>query len=221
MNADVRRGTVRELHELDLLTGIGGRAQLWWLQPDDTALVLGSRQHDDLVDLDECARLGLTVVHRRSGGGAVLVVPHHLIWVDIVAPHGAAPDDIRGSMKWAGEMWRQALTAWTGQRELVAHGGAMVTTPWSELVCFAGLGPGEVLLDGRKLVGLSQRRTRHGIRIQGSLYTTQPEIDISTLLRAPLPTAPLPKFAALAVDPVELVDRLATQLGAWHRRREG
>jgi lipoate-protein ligase A len=35
---------------------------------------------------------------------------------------------------------------------------------WSPLVCFAGLGPGEVLVDGRKVVGLSQRRTRAGAR---------------------------------------------------------
>jgi lipoate-protein ligase A len=211
LNTVTRRGTVRELHELDPFAGPVA-PELWWLQPSDAALVLGSRQHDDLVDLGECARLGLAVVRRRSGGGVVLVVPHQFIWVDIVASHGTAPDDIRGSMVWAGEMWRQALTPWAGERALTVHDGSMVTTPWSQLVCFAGLGPGEVLLDGRKLVGLSQRRTRHGIRIQGSLYTAQPEIDISTLLRGPLPAAPLPDVATLAVDPADLVANLAAEL---------
>jgi hypothetical protein len=34
-------------------------------------------------------------------------------------------------------------------------------------VCFAGRGPGEVITaDGRKLLGLSQRRTRNWIRLQ-------------------------------------------------------
>ena len=33
-------------------------------------------------------------------------------------------------------------------------------------ICFAGVGPGEVLLDGRKVVGISQRRTRVGARFQ-------------------------------------------------------
>ena len=33
-------------------------------------------------------------------------------------------------------------------------------------VCFAGLGPGEVTVDGRKVVGISQRRTRAWARFQ-------------------------------------------------------
>jgi len=204
LSAVTRRGTVRELHDLDLLAAAGDQPSIWWLQPDDSALVLGSRQTDDVVDLDACDRLGLSVVRRRSGGGAVLVTPGQLVWVDVVAPPGAAPDDIRGSMIWAGEIWRQALLPWAGDGELTVHDGPMVTTAWSELVCFAGLGPGEVLLDGRKLVGLSQRRTRNGIRIQGSLYTEAPEIDIAGLLRQPLPSGPLPEAATLAVDPAPL-----------------
>lgn len=211
MSAVIRRGTVRELHDLDLPPPAAATADVWWLQPVDAALVLGSRQRDDLVDLDQCARLGLSVVHRRSGGGAVLVVPGRSIWVDIVAPPGVAPDDVRGSMIWAGEMWQRALSPWAAG-ELAVHDGAMVTTAWSELVCFAGLGPGEVLLDGQKLVGLSQRRTRRGIRIQGSLYTAAPAIDISDVLRGPLPAAPVPAMATSAVDPQSLVASLAAEL---------
>jgi hypothetical protein len=33
-------------------------------------------------------------------------------------------------------------------------------------VCFAGLGPGEVTVDGRKAVGIAQRRTRAGSLFQ-------------------------------------------------------
>ena len=77
----------------------------------------------------------------------------------------------------------------------------MVTTPWSDLVCFAGLGPGEVLLDGRKLVGLSQRRTRNGVRIQGTLYTAPPAIDLARLLRPPRPSTPLPEIGEPGARP--------------------
>ena len=49
---------------------------------------------------------------------------------------------------------------------LTVHDGPMAGGRWAELVCFAGLGPGEVLVAGRKLVGISQRRTRHGSRFQ-------------------------------------------------------
>jgi hypothetical protein len=36
----------------------------------------------------------------------------------------------------------------------------------SDLICFAGLGPGEVTWKGRKLVGISQRRVKQGGRFQ-------------------------------------------------------
>jgi lipoate-protein ligase A len=213
-----RGGTVRELHELDPLADVSRATQIWWMQPEDTAVVLGSRQSPDIVDTAECARLGIDVVKRRSGGGAVLVVPDQLVWVDIVAPPGGAPDDVpndvRGSMLWAGEIWRRALATFVAGSDLTVHGGPMVTTPWSHLVCFAGLGPGEVLLDSRKLVGLSQRRTRNGVRIQGTLYTAPPAIDLARLLRPPRPETPLPAVASLAVAPAEVVGRLAAELAS-------
>ena len=207
-----RAGTVRELHELDPLATIRphpliGVAELWWLQPTDTAVVLGSRQSAEIVDAAECARLGVDVVKRRSGGGAVLVVPDQLVWVDIVAPPGGAPGDVRASMIWAGELWRRALAPFVDSGDLTVQ-GSMVTTPWSDLVCFAGLGPGEVLLDGCKLVGLSQRRTRDGVRIQGTMYTAPPAIDLAGLLRPPHPATPQPAVASLAIAPADLVEQL-------------
>ncbi|HEX6656895.1 MAG TPA: hypothetical protein VF065_02360, partial [Ilumatobacter sp.] len=133
----------------------------------------------------------------------------------VAVPGGApgdVPNDVRGSMIWAGELWRRALLPFVGDRQLTVHSGSMVTTAWSDLVCFAGLGPGEVSLDGRKLVGLSQRRTRKGVRIQGTLYTAPPKIDLAGLLRPPRPSTPLPEMATLAIDPAELVGRLAAEL---------
>ena len=47
----------------------------------------------------------------------------------------------------------------------------MLDTSWSSLVCFDGLGAGEVLLDGEKLIGISQRRTRFASRLQCCWYS--------------------------------------------------
>ena len=63
----------------------------------------------------------------------------------------------------------------------------MVETPWSELVCFAGVGPGEVLLGAGKLVGLSQRRTRHGIRVQCLVNGADVSAEYPAVLAQPLP----------------------------------
>ncbi len=89
--------------------------------------------------------------------------------------------------------------------------------PWSDRVCFAGVGPGEVLYDGTKLVGVSQRRTRSGARFQCVLlHRWRPERLIG-LLAPPCPTAL--ELAAVAndttrlgLDPALVVDALLAHL---------
>ena len=56
-------------------------------------------------------------------------------------------------------------------------------TAWSSMICFDGVGAGEVLVDGRKLVGISQRRMRHAARLQCCWYAAyepdEPDSDCS------------------------------------------
>ena len=106
------------------------------------ALVLGSAQLDSTVDQEACAAAGVEVVRRRSGGGAVLVDPSSLVWVDLVV---AATDplwsaDVGRSMWWVGETWAKALEG-AGLGDLSVWKGPMLRSAWSSLVCFAGLGP--------------------------------------------------------------------------------
>ena len=209
MTPEHRRAPVAALHAADPLTEPVAAPAVLWCDPTDSAVVLGSRQVPETVDPDRCRAAGLAVVRRRSGGGAVILEPESVVWIDLVVPHGVAPDDIRGSMVWAGERWRTALAS-SGLDGLTVHDGAMVCTPWSSLVCFAGFGPGE-LLDGagRKLLGLSQRRTRHGIRIQGTVYRRLPSVDVTTLFAVPTPETPLPEIATADVHPTTLAAALA------------
>jgi len=221
-----QRGSVEYLHRLDPFDadpGAAGRSgtdpQVWWCDAADAALVLGSRQSIDLVDQAALTAAGLGIVRRRSGGGAVIVRPDVAVWVDIVMPHGVAPDDIRGSMVWIGERWMAAiaplLVGGSGARELDVHRGGMVATAWSDLVCFAGLGPGEVLLGGRKLVGLSQRRTRLGIRIQGMVYRSPVTADIARFFVGEVPTGEPPEPAwSRELAPQTVAEALAAQLSA-------
>ena len=44
--------------------------------------MLGSTQRDDVVDGEALHLAGLEVVRRRSGGGAVLLVPDEHVWID-------------------------------------------------------------------------------------------------------------------------------------------
>jgi lipoate---protein ligase len=108
--------------------------------------------------------------HRRSSGGApevVYVAPDHLVWIDVVIGRDdpAWDDDIVRSFLWLGDVWAEALGS-LGVADVEVHRGALVRTSLSDLVCFAGLGAGEVSVAGAKVVGLSQRRTSVGARFQ-------------------------------------------------------
>ena len=69
------------------------------------------------------------------------------------------------------------------------------------MVCFDGLGPGEVTSRGAKVVGVSQRRTRLAARFQTSLYLRHDPVRLVALLAAPRPLATdLAPVATVAAD---------------------
>ena len=128
----------------------------------EPAVVLGSTQRLEVVDAGRAAAAGVDVVRRRGGGGAVFVGPGEIAWVDVFVPTGDDlwSADVAIAFHWLGAAWTAALVD-VGV-EAVGHDGMQCTTTWSRLVCFAGLGSGEVSVEGRKVVGLSQRRNRSG-----------------------------------------------------------
>lgn len=130
------------------------------------ALVLGSTQREETADALVLSAGAMSVVQRRSGGGAVVVSDGGQLWIDFWIPRSDPlwhDDVVRGAL-WVGETWAAALAS-LGLSATV-HRGRATVTGWSSLVCFAGMGPGEVSSAGCKVVGLSQRRTRAGARLQ-------------------------------------------------------
>ena len=163
-----RRGTATEFHEMDLPPERG----VWVFEVERPALVLGSTQ--PAIDA-----AGVEIVRRRSGGGAVYLEPDRVLWVDVVVPRGDDrwDDDVGRSTYWIGDAWASAVGA-----DAVVHRGPMVRTDWSDRVCFAGLGPGEVTVAGRKVVGISQRRTRAAARYQCVAYESWNPAPLAALL---------------------------------------
>jgi lipoate-protein ligase A len=136
---------------------------------DRPLVVLGSTQPSSVVDAGRAHRHGVSVVRRRSGGGAVLLLPGAQIWADLWVPRGDPlwSDEARASAVVAGEWWARAFGTSTG---MTVHTGPSVPAPGSDLVCFAGVGPGEVSWRGRKVVGLAQWRSREGALVHGCAY---------------------------------------------------
>jgi lipoate---protein ligase len=156
----------------------------WFVEVDRPTLVLGSTQADGVVDRDRAAAAGVDVVRRRSGGGVVLLRPGETVWVDVFLPAGdpLAESDVGRAFAWVGQAWLRALDSVGVHRAVVHEGRPRAHTPWSERVCFAGLGPGEVTVDGAKVVGISQRRTRAGALFQcGTLVEWTPAALLDVL----------------------------------------
>lgn len=175
-----------EFHHRDL-----GPNEAWFVETIREAVVLGSRQDAGLVDRAKCEAQNVEVTTRRSGGGIVHLVPGHHVWVDVTisTDHPQWTDDVIESAVWLGRLWVQAL-AQLGVDSSV-YGDRLSGDELGQLICFASVGPGEVIdQSGAKLVGISQRRTRSLARFQCTVLTAwdprrvldllMPQIDVSS-----------------------------------------
>lgn len=182
------------------------------------ALVLGSTQPDTDVDGAAADRLGVEVVRRRSGGGAVLLDPGDAVWVDVEIGRDDDrwEDDLGRAALWLGRVWVDALAA-SGIAGAEVHSDPMLRSPLATVVCFAGLAPGEVTIAGAKVVGISQRRTRAGARFQCSVPVRWDAIRHAALLA--------PGLARVGADatsiPVHTIDDADELLDAFLDRLEG
>ena len=180
-------GSVADFHARPLPTD--PHPHIWWFAPPHSALVLGSTQDLSVVNSTECHKRGIEIVKRRSGGGAVLLSSETTVWIDVVLPatHELSVSDIGQAPLWLGKLFQQVLID-LGVADLTLHETAMEKTDWSTLICFAGRGPGEVFTsNGRKVVGISQRRTREWVRFQIVVSLAwRPEILLA-LLNVPKP----------------------------------
>lgn len=204
-------GSAADFHAMNpLLT----RA-LWWCTVQEPAIILGSTQQEGDIDVAVANELGLEVVRRRSGGGAVYVHPTESVWIDITIPKDDSlfVDDVSSSMLWLGDVFVEALQPWI---EAQTFRGTFNAGTDGRSVCFASSSPGEVFVGDEKLVGISQRRGREGARLQCVLYRSwQPELWTPSLtseaVRERISTLPV---STLSVDPADIVSAVFAALPA-------
>jgi len=179
------------------------------------AIVLGRAQKvDDGFD-ERASAAGFGVTRRVSGGTAVVVGPGECAWVDVVVERDGPGwnDDIGKAGCWMGDQWVSALDA-SGVPGGKVHRTAMEKRPGADSVCFAGVGPGEVLTaEGAKLVGVSQRRTRAWALFQCAIplrWEPAGLIDVLGPAAVPAADAPVATLDAATVD--QVIATLATRL---------
>lgn len=211
---------VEELYDYDALRAIT-EASVFVVHASQPTVVLGSRQRADL--LTTAFRSSHALRRRRGGGGIVLLQPDDL-WVDWWLP---ADDprwsvDLRETSRRAGERWRDSLRA-VVNGELVVHEGPLEVDGALSVVCFTGRGPGEVFLNRRKVVGVTQWRVREGTFVSTVLHgqSTLPLAD-GLVDRPPGIADALDHHTieSLGIGDVDdFVQRLVAVDGPWRSRR--
>ena len=146
------------------------------IEVDSLAIVLGSSQRATGLS----APGDVEVARRRGGGGAVWLEPGVSWWVDVFVPR-ADPlhdDDVGRAFWWLGDVFAATLKA-LGIVGATVHRGPLVA---GGPLCFDGVGPGEISVDGLKVVGMTQRRTRAGSRFGCVVYRHYDPVPLAAAL---------------------------------------
>jgi lipoate-protein ligase A len=179
-----------------------------------SVVVLGGSQSSDVLKPARSSELALR--RRRGGGGLVLLQPGD-VWVDwwIPADDERWSKDVHVSSIRCGAIWRDVLAPLV-QEEVTVHEGPLEGDVAHRVVCFAGKGPGEVFVGGRKAVGVTQWRVREGIFLSTVLHAHDSH-DVLALLRTVPPglaeALDHQVLSSLGVDPDQLTDGLTRVSG--------
>ena len=173
---------VEELYDYEVLRTLA-EPTMFVVRLAAPTIGLGGSQSPEVLS-PTASSVGLR--RRRGGGGAVLLRPDD-VWVDWWIPRDDPrwAFDVHAGSQLAGRWWESTL------REVgvnaVRHEGRVVDDPTLRVACFSGRGPGELFVDDRKLVGVTQWRVRDGFFVSTVLHTTESS-ELATFIADPAPT---------------------------------
>jgi lipoate-protein ligase A len=195
-----REALARDEALLDEVQPGGPHLERWYVAASPAVVVgLGLRHRvSEVVDLDRCTAAGVDVLHRRAGGGAVLVDRDNMLCgaICLPVPHPLLGDDLTGSYRWLGEHLSERVAALgvLGARrveveEARSDVGALksrddAVSRLLMVTCYGALSPHEVMVGTAKLVGLAQVRRRHAALFQVGVLL-QDQSPLADLLRVP------------------------------------
>ena len=149
-----------------------------WRTP---TISLGRNQKmEKAVDVDYCCRNGIDIVHRPTGGRAVLH-DDELTYAVISNDTASFGDTIYGNYKRVSEALCLGYNRLGVPAILASDTRKAPTVQDADPPCFLSTSRYELMVDGRKIVGSAQRRVRRSFLQHGSMPIT---CDRETLARA-------------------------------------
>jgi len=184
-------------------------------QWDTATLSFGRNQRcRDVYSPERCAALTVPAVRRPTGGRALLHARE--VTYCVAAPTALAPT-LRGGYEAINTLLLDAL-----QRLGVAATRALPAgrTPVPGLApCFESPSAGELVLDGRKLVGSAQHREQDAFLQHGSILLDDDQGMLGALALVPLPAVPPPATLRASLPTVsfgDVVDAITAALRRAH-----
>lgn len=175
-----------------------------WQNP---TLSLGfSQRKAQQYNLQACHQQGVEVVRRLTGGRAVLH-DAELTYAVIASHQGPFNGTISGSYQYIAQVLLDALNSIGLHAKIAArHGGGGTTSQVEQSACFTAPAQFEILCEGKKICGSSQKRTRQGFLQHGSLPLDMNLFQLFSLLNTDL-----------GLNSAAGVQRLAKKIG-WINR---
>ena len=173
------------------------RFYTWWPR----ALSLGYHQPLQLVDRPLARQLGIDVVRRITGGGALLHGDELTYAVALPRRH----DIVRGGIRESYAALTEGLVAGLEALGLAPRAGATAHAPEETLsgLCFASPSTHEIWVGRRKMVASAQGRVHGGVLQHGSLVMSH-DPDIHRLTHTPAPEVPAPGLRDVLPQPMAI-----------------
>lgn len=181
-------------------------------QWEGPSLSLGRNQRaKGSYDLHRAAEAGITIVRRITGGRALL--HHREITYSVTGP-ASASGSLRESYAWINRLLLDGLSR-LGVMASVAERGTRAAVP-DATPCFEVPSAGELVVEGRKLVGSAQWRDAGAMLQHGSILVEDDQALAASLLLMPMPAPPRPatlhEVMGRMPDAEEVFDALGTAL---------
>lgn len=171
-----RTGAENMARDLALLRE--GRPTLRLYRWSPACVSLGYAQPEEDVDREATRDLGLDVVRRPTGGGAILHAETEVTYA-VVLPRALAPPNLFDSYRFIAQGVREALSHWGIASEfLEGHSGR-------EALCYLREEGVSVGVHGRKISGGAQKRTKTALLQHGTLLVDSDVERNARLFRVP------------------------------------
>jgi len=192
-------------------SGRNGRAYLRLYRWTPPALSLGRNEPPDIYDHDEIGRRGIAVVRRPTGGKAVW--HEHELTYAVAAPIGVF-GTLREAYRTIHTRLAAALRA-LGVDTTLATGRPPVGPSDGRTSCFSAPVGGEILAQGRKLVGSAQVRRGTAFLQHGSILLDGSQEIVSAVSRQPAGVGGETTLATVLGRPVSFEELSAAIIATW------